>query len=32
MIFFTRDNRNKDNRLFNSRFGDRDLTAHSGKF
>lgn len=32
MIFFTRDNRNKDNKMFHSKFDNRDLTGHSGKF
>ncbi len=32
MVFFTRDNKNKDIKLFNSQLGNRDLTGHSGKF
>ncbi len=32
MIFFTRDSKNKDTKLFVSKFDLRDLTGHSGKF
>lgn len=31
MIFYTRDNQNKLNKLCESNFNKKDLTAHSGK-
>ena len=32
MVFFTRDNKNKEMMMFNTKFDQRDLTGHSGKF